>query len=184
MTAPEDAVVVEGDQDKALRYNEARDAVEAAVEALLSPTVGNLAREYIGVKAYEGWSAQRSDHPYGFGPTHGNIWFRVGLSKEARKRLADGGTLTEEERTYGLAQLAWPGTEDARERLVEVLQARMRVELARARDHLEWLGRGGPEPRVTSMTEVAAVVRDATLAAAQYRARLDRLGATGSIYVE
>ncbi len=38
-----------------------------------------MKREYFGIKAYDQWPSQASDHPYGYGPTHGSIWFEIGL---------------------------------------------------------------------------------------------------------
>lgn len=44
-----------------------------------------LRREYFGIKTYDRWDAQRSDHPYGMVPRHGSIWFSVGLSRDFRR---------------------------------------------------------------------------------------------------
>lgn len=38
-----------------------------------------LAKEYFGLKNYEHWIGQRSDHSYGFGPAHGHVVFSIGL---------------------------------------------------------------------------------------------------------
>lgn len=38
-----------------------------------------MKREYFGIKAYDAWPSQVSDHPYGYGPRHGSIWFLIGL---------------------------------------------------------------------------------------------------------
>jgi len=52
-----------------------------------------MRREYFGLKNYEHWSHQRSDHEYGYGPRHGSTVFMVGLTKDARSR--SGLTLQE-----------------------------------------------------------------------------------------
>ena len=38
-----------------------------------------MRREYFGVKSYDQWPSQESNHTYGFGPKHGAIWFSIGL---------------------------------------------------------------------------------------------------------
>lgn len=45
-----------------------------------------LKQEYFGTKNYSQWTNQRSDHPYGYGPKHGNIVFSIGLQPEVRER--------------------------------------------------------------------------------------------------
>jgi hypothetical protein len=40
---------------------------------------GKLRREYFGVKNYAQWTGQRSDHGYGWGPSHGSTVFAIGL---------------------------------------------------------------------------------------------------------
>lgn len=47
----------------------------------------HLRKEYFGQKRYEGYH-QRSDHPYGFGPSHGSIVEEVGL-RNREKELSD-----------------------------------------------------------------------------------------------
>lgn len=56
-----------------------------------------LSRGYFGVKAYDRWDSQRHDSGYGFGPSHGSIWFRIGLRRPRQD-------LTEAER---LACVRW-----------------------------------------------------------------------------
>lgn len=48
-----------------------------------------LSKEYFGVKEYAGWASQAEDHPYGMGPRHGHIWFRIGLTEAGRKMYRD-----------------------------------------------------------------------------------------------
>lgn len=38
-----------------------------------------MQRSYYGVKSYDAWPSQRADCQYGYGPSHGSIWFRIGL---------------------------------------------------------------------------------------------------------
>lgn len=38
-----------------------------------------MRREYFGVKEYSGFSDQECDCRYGYGPSHGSIWFSIGL---------------------------------------------------------------------------------------------------------
>lgn len=79
------------------RHNEFDQRVVDAAIADLTAGATILREQYIGVKNYEGFIHQREDHKYGFGPRHGSIVFSVGLTQAARKRLADGGELTNEE---------------------------------------------------------------------------------------
>jgi hypothetical protein len=46
----------------------------------------DLRQGYFGTKNYDRWSGQRSDHPYGMGPSHGSICFDIGLVKAAREK--------------------------------------------------------------------------------------------------
>ncbi|MEN0087609.1 MAG: hypothetical protein AAF737_04140 [Pseudomonadota bacterium] len=43
-----------------------------------------LRQSYLGTKSYDRWHGQRSDHPYGYGPTHGSTIFSIGLRREYR----------------------------------------------------------------------------------------------------
>lgn len=56
-----------------------------------------LRRGYFGVKEYDGWASQRADCEYGMGPSHGSIWFRIGLRRRTEP-------LTEDEQ---LAAVRW-----------------------------------------------------------------------------
>ena len=51
-------------------------------EAMLDLANGcpRLSKEYFGIKNYDGFGDQRSDHTYGYGPKHGSIVFRVSLT--------------------------------------------------------------------------------------------------------
>lgn len=46
----------------------------------------DLRRGYFGTKNYDRWSGQRSDHDYGYRPSHGSICFAIGLTDDAQKR--------------------------------------------------------------------------------------------------
>lgn len=60
-------------------------AREDAITEILSGG-GKLRSEQFCTKTYASWHGQRSDHAYGYGPRHGWIIFRIGLTPEARKR--------------------------------------------------------------------------------------------------
>lgn len=45
---------------------------------------------YFGCKDYDRWSSQREDHPYGYGPRHGSIVFRI-------EKATDPGDWTSEQ---------------------------------------------------------------------------------------
>lgn len=44
---------------------------------------------YFGSKNYSGWTNQRSDHTYNYGPNHGTIVCSIGLEREYRNGLSD-----------------------------------------------------------------------------------------------
>lgn len=44
-----------------------------------------LLHQFVGLKQYDRWSSQDSDHPYGYGPRHGHIWFEIGMMASARR---------------------------------------------------------------------------------------------------
>lgn len=50
---------------------------------------GRLRHDYFGLKNYDGWLCQRSDHPYGTGPSHGHIVFAIGVHKVIRDRVGE-----------------------------------------------------------------------------------------------
>lgn len=52
----------------------------------------DLWKEFFGTKNYDGWSSQRSDHTYGYGPRHGSTNFKVAI--RTSKKQSD---LTSEE---------------------------------------------------------------------------------------
>lgn len=72
---------------KYAKAGEERDSViKDAIAWLSGESVGyrGLAKEYFGTKDYDRWHGQRSDHAYGYGPSHGCIIFSVGLLPSAR----------------------------------------------------------------------------------------------------
>lgn len=79
-----------------LLTNEVREQTQAVIRDLQEGAPG-LADHYFGVKAYEGWTSQKVTCAYGFGPSHGNVWFSIALAKAK-------DSLTEEER---LACIRW-----------------------------------------------------------------------------
>lgn len=62
-----------------------QSVIDDAVKDLLEGAP-KLRQNFFGTKDYAHWSGQRSDHSYGFGPSHGSTVFSVGLTQEARKR--------------------------------------------------------------------------------------------------
>jgi hypothetical protein len=49
-----------------------------------------LKSRYFGTKDYDRWSDQREDHEYGYGPGHGYMVFKVGLTATAREMVSNG----------------------------------------------------------------------------------------------
>lgn len=103
------------------------EGIEALRDARLAIIRGgrSLLTGYIGMKRYDGFY-QRSDHGYGYGPSHGSIVWRVGLTEEVRARLREDkeAILTAEEQELALALL---GTSD-----LDKVRARMLAEEERA----------------------------------------------------
>lgn len=83
---------VEGDCTVAA-HKDVRDSRASAIASAkqqLAENVAKLQETYIGVKNYAGFGDQREDHKYGYGPKHGHIVFRIGLTTEARRRDLSG----------------------------------------------------------------------------------------------
>lgn len=59
-----------------------------------------LVNEYIGVKNYAHFGDQRSDHPYGYGPSHGWIVFSIG--RQARGASRESGIVLGADEIYAL----------------------------------------------------------------------------------
>lgn len=60
----------------------------SCVNELISDIVNDnykILKEYYGCKNYEGFICQRSDHPYGYGPAHGNIVFSIRATQDFRE---------------------------------------------------------------------------------------------------
>lgn len=78
-------------QGRVLDHQRGRDGHGAGVrlgilsDAKLDLALGapRMKKGYLGAKNYEGFGDQRSDHPYFYGPRHGSIVFRIGLTSEA-----------------------------------------------------------------------------------------------------
>ncbi|HZQ33714.1 MAG TPA: hypothetical protein VFB19_18530 [Mycobacterium sp.] len=104
-SVPEAVLVVEG-VDR-LTYDMIEDAAFDLQNGCL-----RMREWYLGLKDYDRFTGQREDHRYGFGPRHGTIVARIGLTTEARKR-----PLTAEEVAAGMAHL---------ERLAEAVPATRR----------------------------------------------------------
>lgn len=69
---------------------ERRGCVEDAINDIASG-FNRLSERYFGTKNYAQWSDQREDHRYGYGPKHGSICFKIGLTGTALNKLASGG---------------------------------------------------------------------------------------------
>ena len=90
-------------------YGDDQDAVNEAIEDIADGCrktgYGHLRTEYFGTKNYGRWFHQGSNHEYGFGPRHGSIVFAIGLKPDIRKRLSEGGSLSEAERDAAIYYL-------------------------------------------------------------------------------
>jgi hypothetical protein len=71
-----------------------RDAVDD-----LAAGCPKLKVEYFATKDYASFAGQRTDARYGYGPKHGCIVFKVGLSKSAREFLKKWGKLPGDDAT-------------------------------------------------------------------------------------
>jgi len=62
------------------------EVVQAFNEAMEDVRNGcvKLQKEYFGVKSYDRWDSQGHNSSYGMGPTHGSIWFSIGLTEHSR----------------------------------------------------------------------------------------------------
>lgn len=63
-----------------------RTCVQDAIQDIAEDTL-KMQREYFGSKNYSGWTNQRSDHTYCYGPRHGTIVCSIGLNREYRNGL-------------------------------------------------------------------------------------------------
>jgi hypothetical protein len=122
ITRAESVINIRGSWDK--RGQNGSHAVADAIADLATNAGRKLAGEYFGVKDYDRWRGQRSDHSYGLGPSHGYIVFAVELQQEARDTIRNGGQLAVEDIEAALyylhnigtiadAQAATPKTEPA-----------------------------------------------------------------------
>jgi hypothetical protein len=90
---------------------EAASAVEDAIRDINADGAIALAQQYIGVKVYAGFGPQRSDRPYGYGPSHGTIVFKIGRANSAVVLGADHVYLIECARDFkGIAEAGPNGT--------------------------------------------------------------------------
>lgn len=60
----------------------------------------NLNTNFFGTKDYSGWSHQREDNSYGYGPKHGSTVFSIGLQSDYRNK-----ELTESQRASAIYYL-------------------------------------------------------------------------------
>ena len=61
--------------------------IQKAIEDIVKGCV-ELKDSYFGIKDYDRWKGQESNHPYGYGPKHGHIVFSIGL-KNPKNSLND-----------------------------------------------------------------------------------------------
>ena len=61
------------------------DAVDWLATGKCKSVHRSLLTERFGVKNFDGYTGQRSDHPKGYGPRHGHIVFSVGLRDPKRQ---------------------------------------------------------------------------------------------------
>lgn len=66
-------IAIEGVCDSSDR----RKLIEEAITDLQEDPENWAKGHYYGIKNYAGFGDQRSDHPYGYGPSHGSIVFRI-----------------------------------------------------------------------------------------------------------
>lgn len=83
-----------------------RDAINDIVNNCVK-----IKNEYFGSKNYSGWTYQREDHKYGYGPKHGHIVFEIGLRNPKQE-------LTEEEKECCLYYLNAIKNEDSRKAII------------------------------------------------------------------
>jgi len=60
------------------------DLINLAIKDLASGC-NYMKNQYYGAKDYGGFSGQREDHRYGYGPRHGHIVFALGIKEPSRK---------------------------------------------------------------------------------------------------
>ena len=58
-----------------------QQAIERAICAIGQDGATAIRDQYIGVKNYAHFGDQREDHPYGYGPKHGTIVFKIGRNR-------------------------------------------------------------------------------------------------------
>lgn len=54
------------------------------LESLKKGDITTITKQYYGVKTYDRWT-QESNHPYGYGPSHGSIIARIGKGEKPLK---------------------------------------------------------------------------------------------------
>lgn len=67
--------------------------IEEAIAAIQKDPIGALRKEYFGIKNYAGFGDQREDHPYGYGPKHGSIVFRIGRANPGDGKPLDNDAI-------------------------------------------------------------------------------------------
>jgi hypothetical protein len=118
--------------------------IEEAIAAIQRDPVGALRKEYFGIKNYAGFGDQREDHPYGYGPKHGSIVFRIGRENPGDGKALDNDAIYYLEAYRDFGTMGWvedhrDGRRDVRLDLGRVIRkhdqfAKQLSEFARALD--------------------------------------------------
>lgn len=87
------------------RSAEVHQAFDRAIEQIRLGG-GTLFSQYVGVKRYDRFHSQTCDCSYGMGPSHGVIWFSIGLTANKRAMTA-AFPLSEDERIMCVKYLQW-----------------------------------------------------------------------------
>lgn len=75
------------------RDSQGRRRTDREIQPVIETAIGHLRlggsilrRTYVGLKQYDRWSAQEVQCEYGYGPSHGSVWFRIGMMEQYRRR--------------------------------------------------------------------------------------------------
>lgn len=91
-------------------YNNARQLIQDAIREITF-NASPLSKEYLGLKNYDRFAGKRSDHPYGYKPSHGDIVLSVARTPPRDEKLSV------EEREAAIYFLSnWQAILDARKR--------------------------------------------------------------------
>ena len=77
---------VRGDFSRVVKYSEGVGMIKSAIFDIVQNGGKRLRSERFGVKSYDRWQCQRSDHTYGYGPKHGDVWASIGFARDFIKQ--------------------------------------------------------------------------------------------------